>query len=51
MIFPENLPSRQAGNRHFWRRRSFADVRTTPVTGLTARRGTHVLLRPNGRRD
>ena len=50
MIFPENLPSRQAGNRHFWRGRSFVDLRTTPATGLTARRETHVLLRPDGRR-
>ena len=23
----------------------------TPATGLTARRGTHVLLQPDGRRD
>ena len=42
-IFPENLPSRQAENCHFRPRRSFAGMRTTPATGLIARRGTHVL--------
>src|SRR4051812_21062132 len=51
LIFPDKPPSRQAGNAHFRRRRSFADLRTTPATGLTARRGTHVFLRPDGRRD
>ena len=48
---PRQAAFSQAGNAHFWRRRRFADLRTTPVTGLTARRGTHVLLRPDGRRD
>src|SRR4051812_18088528 len=40
-----------AGSVHFRRRRSFVDLRTTPVTGRNARRGTHVLLQPDGRRD
>ena len=31
LIFPENLPSRQAGNRHFRRRRSFADIASPPL--------------------
>src|SRR3954471_9598447 len=35
IIIPDKPPSRQAGNCHFWRRRSFADLRTTPATGLT----------------
>jgi hypothetical protein len=34
IIIPDKLPLRQAGNGHFWRRRSFADLRTTPVAGL-----------------
>ena len=34
MIFPEKLPSRQAENGRFRPRRSFVDLRTTPVMGL-----------------
>src|SRR4051812_34950809 len=43
-IFPENLPSRQAENGRFRQRRSFTDLRTTPATGSTARRGNACLL-------
>src|SRR3954468_8545332 len=34
IIIPDKPPSRQAGNHHFWQRRSFADLRHVPATGL-----------------
>src|SRR5829696_9020157 len=40
LILPEIEPFRQAGRSSFPRRRSFADMRHVPATGLTARRGS-----------
>src|SRR3954468_13660354 len=34
IIIPDKPPSRQAGNHHFWQRRSFADLRHVPATGF-----------------
>src|SRR3954469_17144788 len=48
---PRTAASSQAGKRRFRRGRSFADLRHRPCAGPLARRETHVLLRPDGRRD